>query len=98
LEPRPGEHRGESGEEDEAGARSRRRARAYQWATEAAFSIPIAIAIGYWADSKLGTSPWLLLAGVLVGLGAALRRLLRLRRLVEEEAREATEARPPEAP
>jgi F0F1-type ATP synthase assembly protein I len=87
-----------SGEREESDARSRRRARAYQWATEAAFSIPIAIGIGYWLDSRLGTSPWLLLAGVVVGLGAALRRLWSLRRLVEEEAREAAEASPPEGP
>ena len=53
-----------------SGALSRRGARAYQMALEAVFSIPIAIGLGYWADSAWGTGPILLLVGVVVGFGA----------------------------
>ena len=33
---------------------------------------------GYWLDSQLGTSPWLLLVGRTLGMGAALIHFLRL--------------------
>jgi len=31
---------------------------------------------GYWADGRLGTRPWLLLVGVLVGFGLGLHSLV----------------------
>jgi F0F1-type ATP synthase assembly protein I len=33
---------------------------------------------GYWLDSRLGTSPWFLLVGGTLGMGAALIHFLRL--------------------
>lgn len=33
---------------------------------------------GYWLDGQLGTSPWLLLVGGTLGMGAALIYFLRL--------------------
>lgn len=47
-------------------------------------SIPIAIGLGYWADQKLDTSPVFLIVGVMLGFGAFVLRLLRMRALVEE--------------
>jgi F0F1-type ATP synthase assembly protein I len=34
------------------------------------FSILFFLGVGYLADRRLGTSPWLMLVGILVGLGA----------------------------
>jgi ATP synthase protein I len=42
--------------------------------------------VGRWLDARLGTSPWLLIAGVLVGAGAAFFSLYR--KLMKEQARE----------
>ncbi len=60
-------------------------------ALEAAFSIPIAIGLGYWADSAWGTGPIFLLVGVVLGFGAFVRGVLRMRSLVEEAAAEDAE-------
>ena len=79
-------------EKEGSGALSRRGARAYQLAAEAAFSIPIAIGLGYWADSAWETGPIFLLVGVVLGFGAFVTRLLRVRELVEQEAKDARDA------
>lgn len=42
---------------------------------------------GQWLDGKLGTSPWLLLAGMMVGAGLGLWSMLRVMRQQEAEAR-----------
>ena len=34
-------------------------------------------ALGYWLDQKLGTRPWLLLAGILLGATGAFVKLVR---------------------
>lgn len=73
-----------SDEEESGKGLSRSQAKAYQWAMEAALSIPIAVGLGWWLDTVFGTSPWLLFFGVVVGLGACIRGLLRMRSLVEE--------------
>ena len=78
-------------EKGSSGALSRRGARAYQMALEAVFSIPIAIGLGYWADSAWGTGPILLLVGVVVGFGAFVLRLVRMRTLVEGDAGDGVE-------
>ena len=78
-------HRDEKGR---SGGLNRRGAKAYQWALEAAVSVPIAILLGYWADTRFGTSPALLFVGVVIGFGALVRGLLRIRRLVEDGADE----------
>lgn len=69
--------------------RSRRMGAAYQGAFEAVFAILIAVLAGRWADEKLGTSPWLLLLGFVIGFGSFVLRLVRLGRKLEELAREA---------
>ncbi len=79
-------------QEEGSGLSSQRGARAYQWAMEAAFSIPIATGLGWWADSYFETEPILLLVGMLIGFGAFVMRLVRMRHLVEEAAAEAEEA------
>jgi F0F1-type ATP synthase assembly protein I len=71
------------------GLSSREGAKAYQFAMEAVFSIPVAIGMGWWADSYFETSPIGLLAGVAVGFGAFVYRLVRMRRLVEKAAADA---------
>ncbi len=35
--------------------------------TSLAVSVLLGVGAGYWADSRLGTSPWLLLAGATLG-------------------------------
>jgi F0F1-type ATP synthase assembly protein I len=68
----------------------RRQGAAYQGAVEAVFAIPIAVAIGYFADRHFGTFPILLLVGVGIGFGAFVLRLWRLGRELEEpEGRES---------
>jgi ATP synthase protein I len=37
----------------------------------------LSIASGYWADRTLGTSPWLLLGGVVFGIAASLYQFFR---------------------
>jgi len=39
--------------------------------------VALGLAVGYWLDRKLGTGPWLALAGLLVGVTAAFRELWR---------------------
>jgi F0F1-type ATP synthase assembly protein I len=63
----------------------RRGAKAYQWALEGALAVPIAIGLGYWLDTKLDTSPILILVGAGLGFAALVRRLLRIRTLVEDD-------------
>jgi len=50
---------------------------------EGALAVPIAMGLGYWADTHFGTSPLLLLVGAVVGFGALVRRLMSMRSLVE---------------
>jgi len=78
-------------EKNGSGGLSRRGARAYQMALEAVFCIPVAIGLGYWADSAWGTGPILLLVGVVLGFSAFVMRLLRMRKLVEGDAGEGVE-------
>jgi len=33
--------------------------------------------LGYWADQKVGSSPWLVVTGALVGLAAGMTQILR---------------------
>jgi F0F1-type ATP synthase assembly protein I len=48
------------------------------------FEIAIAIAVGYFGgtflDKKLGTKPWLMIFGLVAGVGAAIKALVRLTR------------------
>jgi F0F1-type ATP synthase assembly protein I len=56
---------------------------------EAVFAIPIAIGIGWFADSKLGSSPIGLFLGVVLGFAACVLRLLKMRGMVEADAARA---------
>jgi F0F1-type ATP synthase assembly protein I len=56
---------------------------------EAVFAIPIAVAIGWFADTKLGSSPIGLFLGVAFGFAACVLRLLKMRGMVEADAAKA---------
>lgn len=71
---------------DEKELSARRQGVAYQGALEAVFAILIAAGIGYWADGRLGTSPWLLLLGFVIGFGSFVLRLFRLGRQLREDS------------
>lgn len=66
-----------------------RGARAYAGAFEAVLSILVGAGLGWWADAKLGTGPWLLLVGLGFGFATFAVRLSRMRALVEAEAAQA---------
>ena len=44
--------------------------------TEFALSEILGAAVGYWLDKKLGTLPWCLVGGVLVGFALGLLRIV----------------------
>lgn len=44
---------------------------------EIGIAVAIGVALGWWADSKLGTQPWLMVLGVFVGLAAAAKDFMR---------------------
>jgi len=60
---------------------------AYQGAVEAVLAIVVATGLGYWADTRFGTSPRWLIVGAVIGFGAFVLRLARMARLIEEPAR-----------
>jgi F0F1-type ATP synthase assembly protein I len=70
---------------DENGGTARRQGAAYQGALEAVFAILIAGGIGYWVDSRWGTSPWGLMLGFAVGFASFVLRLIRLGRQVQKD-------------
>jgi F0F1-type ATP synthase assembly protein I len=45
--------------------------------TTLAMTVVLSLGVGYWLDQRLKTSPWLLLAGGLLGIGAALYQFFR---------------------
>jgi len=45
--------------------------------TTLAVTVLAALGLGYWLDTRLGTRPWLLLAGGGLGIGAALYQFIR---------------------
>jgi ATP synthase protein I len=49
-------------------------------------AIGIGMAIGYWADSRLGTEPWLMLVFLAFGFAAGIRNLLRLQARLSRDA------------
>lgn len=63
----------------------------YQGSVEAVVALLLAMGLGYWADEKLDTAPWLLIAGVVLGFAAMVLRIWRMRALVED-----TDEGPPE--
>jgi F0F1-type ATP synthase assembly protein I len=77
----------------DGGGLGRRGAKAYQAALEAVFAIPIAGGLGYWADTRFGTAPILLLVGLALGFVTFVVRLARMRKLVEEQSEEERDER-----
>lgn len=61
----------------------RRKARAYQGAMEAVLSVPIAMGLGYWADSRFGTEPICMLVGVVLGFATFVVRLVKMRHEID---------------
>jgi F0F1-type ATP synthase assembly protein I len=78
---------------------SRKGALAYQGAFEAVLSILIGAGLGAWADHGFGTSPILLLVGLVVGFGAFVLRLVQLGQKLEaasdEDAKQPEESKDP---
>ncbi|MEY4577227.1 MAG: hypothetical protein RL701_1930 [Pseudomonadota bacterium] len=60
---------------------------------EFAISTVIGLLGGRWVDEKLGTSPWLMILGLFVGVTAGLRSLIRTARQANREANQS--AKPP---
>lgn len=58
---------------------SKQQSATYQGAFEAVLAIPIAMGIGYWCDGQFDTKPIGLALGALVGFGAMLLRIVRMR-------------------
>jgi ATP synthase protein I len=52
---------------------------------EVVLSLLFGLFVGQWADSKLGTDPWLMLLGAGFGLAAAVRALIRAARAMQRE-------------
>ena len=46
-------------------------------------SVVAGVAVGYFADLKLGTEPWLLIVFTLLGTGAGFYRMLQILQLVQ---------------
>ncbi|MDH5565625.1 MAG: AtpZ/AtpI family protein [Myxococcales bacterium] len=90
-------NRPEDGEQGERWRAARRKALAYQGATEAVFAILIATGLGYWADLHCATAPRYLLIGVAIGFASFVLRLLRLGRQLNEVS-EHRDDRSEEAP
>lgn len=57
--------------------------RAYQGAMEAVLSVPIAMGLGYWADSRFGTEPICMLVGVALGFVTFVVRLVKMRHEID---------------
>ncbi|MGH7286466.1 MAG: AtpZ/AtpI family protein, partial [Myxococcota bacterium] len=72
-----------------SGGFGRHGAKAYQAALEAVVAIPIAGGLGYWADTRFGTDPTLLLVGLVLGFATFVVRIWRMRSLVEEASRDS---------
>lgn len=45
---------------------------------EIAAAIGVGAALGVWADRRWGTEPWLFVAGLALGLGTAVRTIMRV--------------------
>jgi ATP synthase protein I len=57
---------------------------------EFSLSVLIGLLGGRWVDGKLGTSPWLMIVGLLLGVSAALRSLIRIARQANQESQART--------
>lgn len=53
---------------------------------ELGLSVVIGVAIGIWLDGRLGTTPWMMLLWLCIGLAAGFRGVLRAVRRADREA------------
>jgi ATP synthase protein I len=53
---------------------------------------------GRWLDDKLGSAPWLMLLGLVLGVSAGMRSLIRTARKANREGQTSEPTQPPEAP
>ncbi len=64
------------------------------------FEVAVAIVIGYlggrYLDRKLGTEPWISYAGLLAGIGAAVKALMRVIRSYRRDVAESDKKAGPE--
>lgn len=60
---------------------------------ELVVSIVVTAAVGYWADGRFGTYPWLTFVGFVLGTAAGFRSLFRMATKLDKGA-----ASPPEEP
>ncbi len=94
AENRP-ENRTENRPEDRAknrGSALRNAGLLFGSGTQLAISVAVMFFLGRWADEKLHTAPWLLIGGVLVGVGAGLASFIRTAMSLDD--REKKEDRP----
>lgn len=55
-------------------------------------SIGLGVLLGYWADGRLGTLPWLTIGGFALGVAAAVRNLIQTVSRQERRERERADA------
>jgi F0F1-type ATP synthase assembly protein I len=53
---------------------------------EFAAAVIVCLLIGYWADGKLGTSPWLAVAGIILGSGIGFRAVYGAAKTMQRQA------------
>lgn len=53
-----------------------------------AVAIVLGLAVGWWLDKKLGTAPWLLLGGLLVGIAAGFKNLFTVSARLEKREKD----------
>ena len=44
--------------------------------------------LGYWADLKLGTMPWLMLFGLIMGSIAGVREMMKILKKIQKDGKE----------
>jgi ATP synthase protein I len=62
---------------------------------EMAVATAIGWGIGYWLDGQLGTTPWLMLLFLLLGVAAGFKGLLRASRTMQRESTRLESTTPP---
>lgn len=65
---------------------------------ELGISVLLGLFVGQWLDKQLGTTPWLLLLCLLVGLAAGFRSILRLLKTLQRDEGDNGDGSPDERP
>jgi ATP synthase protein I len=69
---------GDQNKSSEQGSTSRNLAYGIMIPTMFGACVVVGCLLGYWLDVKLGSSPWLTLLGLILGLAAGIREILRM--------------------